>query len=394
MKGGHCCERIALQRMVKRVPETFPEALTRLGHDAAHRRHLTVRAGVPGRGGRHEPVDHTTKIEARGHQHGGARELVAAPEHHVPERAVRDEEPAPMHGRQRVVKSSHLVVAPERPLEPRGGERPAPEYFVTADRIGDLQPLEERVRIVVRHVEMREVHPHLEGVYGRVSHRSATSGKRERGGGRPRESRHHRRPEPQPVPDQRCGDADRHRAPRERSQGASTSQSGASITPAGFCATKGAAWQPSNSAPVTSNRLLLALSLVVPLLLVAAPAGATDPGAAGGAAAPVAAEPAVPAPPAEAAQTETTPTTPGGEEQPPDQTDTDEGTTTDGGGGLPGTGNQGGAGGESGGLPRTGIEIAGLAMIGLGLLMAGLALRPTSSWPPPRDRLSRSIPPR
>jgi hypothetical protein len=50
------------------------------------------------------------------------------------------------------------------------------------------------------------------------------------------------------------------------------------------------------------------------------------------------------------------------------------------------------AGGESGGLPRTGIEIAGLAMMGLGLLMAGLALRPTSSWPPPRDRLSRSIP--
>jgi hypothetical protein len=40
------------------------------------------------------------------------------------------------------------------------------------------------------------------------------------------------------VPDQWCGDADRHRAPRERSQGASTSQSGASIALAGFRARK------------------------------------------------------------------------------------------------------------------------------------------------------------
>jgi hypothetical protein len=146
---------------------------------------------------------------------------------------------------------------------------------------------------------------------------------------------------------------------------------------------------------VTSKHLLLVLSLFVPLLLVAAPAGATDPGT-GGVAATVPEELAPPAPPAEAAQTETTPTTPGGEEQPPDQTDTDEETTDEGGGGggLPGTGNEGdtGVGGESGGLPRTGIEIAGLAMIGLGFLMAGLALRPTSSWPPPRDRLSRSTP--
>ena len=32
-----------------------------------------------------------------------------------------------------------------------------------------------------------------------------------------------------------------------------------------------------------------------------------------------------------------------------------------------------------------------LASIGLGLLLAGAALWPTSSWPPPRDRLSRSL---
>ncbi len=153
---------------------------------------------------------------------------------------------------------------------------------------------------------------------------------------------------------------------------------------------------------MTSKRPLLILSALLSLLLVAAPAGADDFGGVtaptfiqepgGGVVAPVApAEPAVPV--AEAAQQETTPTTPGGEEQPPDgQTET-ETTPDDGAGGPVDEAPQGGTGGETaGGLPTTGLELAALAMIGLGLLMAGLALRPTSSWPPPRDRLSRSMP--
>jgi hypothetical protein len=146
----------------------------------------------------------------------------------------------------------------------------------------------------------------------------------------------------------------------------------------------------SKSGLVTSKRLLLVLSAVIPLLLVAAPAGADDSG--GGVGAPEYAPAPVPTdaavPDAEPAQTETTPTTPGGEEQPGGNTDTE---TTPGGTvgpevQAPQTGVSGG------GLPRTGLEVAALAMMGLGLLMAGLALRPTSSWPPPRDRLSRSIP--
>jgi hypothetical protein len=144
---------------------------------------------------------------------------------------------------------------------------------------------------------------------------------------------------------------------------------------------------------VTSKRPFLVLAVLVSLLLVAAPAGATD----GAVTAPVPPEEVAPAPappPAEAAQTETTPTTPGGEEQPGD-TETDT-TPDDGVNGPVDDMPEDGAGGQSagGGLPRTGLEVAGLAMIGLGLLMAGLALRPTSSWPPPRDRLSRSIRPR
>jgi hypothetical protein len=145
---------------------------------------------------------------------------------------------------------------------------------------------------------------------------------------------------------------------------------------------------------MTSKRAFLLLSALAAVLLAATPAGASDPGAGGGVVAPASEVEAPSVPQAEAAQTETTPTTPGGEEQPGDQpTETD--TTPDGGPGPVDGIPEDGTGGESaGGLPRTCIEVAGLAMIGLGLLMAGLALRPTSSWPPPRDRLSRSIRPR
>jgi hypothetical protein len=160
---------------------------------------------------------------------------------------------------------------------------------------------------------------------------------------------------------------------------------------------------------MTPKRLFLILSALLSLLLVAAPAGARDAGGGvavqtltqepgGGVVAPV--SPVAPVgpvatPEAEAAQQETTPTTPGGEEQPPDGDQTETETTPDDGAGGPVDEEPqgGGTGGETaGGLPTTGLELAALSMIGLGLLMAGLALRPTRSWPPPRDRLSRSMP--
>jgi hypothetical protein len=154
-------------------------------------------------------------------------------------------------------------------------------------------------------------------------------------------------------------------------------------------------------AQMTSKRLLPILSALLLVLLAAAPAGASDSGGAaaqpftqdaGGVVAPVPDEAAAPV--AEAAQQETTPTTPGGEEQPPDEQPTETETAPNGEvvGPVDELPEDGAAGGSEGGLPSTGLEIAALAMIGLGLLMAGLALRPTSSWPQPRDRLSRSIP--
>jgi hypothetical protein len=93
--------------------------------------------------------------------------------------------------------------------------------------------------------------------------------------------------------------------------------------------------------------------------------------------------------PAEATQDET-PTTPGGEEQPPaEQPDGEQPPTIEPTPDVPAP--EGGVGGGSaGGLPQTGWQAFALASIGLGLLLAGAALRPTSSWPPPRDRLSRS----
>jgi LPXTG-motif cell wall-anchored protein len=151
-------------------------------------------------------------------------------------------------------------------------------------------------------------------------------------------------------------------------------------------------------------RGLLTCSVVLACLLAAAPAFAQSGGAAAPAApvpqadAAVAAAPEPEGPPAAGATepegvaaqepeppepTEPTePTVPGGEEQPDGAPD-----------GLPEDGAPNGetiAQGGGGTLPRTGIEVLSLAMIGLGLLLAGGALRPTSSWPPPRDRLSRS----
>jgi LPXTG-motif cell wall-anchored protein len=99
-------------------------------------------------------------------------------------------------------------------------------------------------------------------------------------------------------------------------------------------------------------------------------------------------------PVAEPAQEET-PTTPEGEEQPEGEENGEQPPTEENGGeetidpmDLP----VDARGGSGGSLPQTGFELAALTAIGLGLLLAGGALWPTSSWPPPRDRLSRSTP--
>jgi hypothetical protein len=155
---------------------------------------------------------------------------------------------------------------------------------------------------------------------------------------------------------------------------------------------------------MTSKRLLVTACLLA-FPIPASPAIAQDSG--GGAAAPPVTAPAEPAavtpapspvsgeavPPADATQDET-PTTPEGEEQPPEeQPDGEQPPSEENGEGF--GGGQGGAGGggeeATGGLPQTGFEVAALTSIGLGLLLAGAALRPTSSWPPPRDRLSRPM---
>ncbi len=146
---------------------------------------------------------------------------------------------------------------------------------------------------------------------------------------------------------------------------------------------------------MTSKRLLT-VAAVLAFLVIAGPAVADDLG--GGTAAPTAVPEAAPAAvetaapePAPLAEFAQTPTTPEGEKQPPDEEDGDEQPPDDEDGDGTPPGDDGGTGAESGGsLPRTGAELVALTMIGLGLLLAGGALWPTSSWPPPRDRLSRS----
>jgi hypothetical protein len=131
---------------------------------------------------------------------------------------------------------------------------------------------------------------------------------------------------------------------------------------------------------MTFKRVLMAAT-VASFVLIVCTAYAQDTG--GG---------AVAVPQAGAAQDET-PTTPGGEEQPPDQQPPEEqpdGEQPPSQEPTIGPPPAEGVGGESaGGLPQTGWQVFALASIGLGLLLAGAALRPTGSWPPPRDRLTR-----
>jgi hypothetical protein len=145
---------------------------------------------------------------------------------------------------------------------------------------------------------------------------------------------------------------------------------------------------------MTFKRLVVSLALFASLILVP---GASGQDVGGGAAAPAptvtttTTAPAVPE--AEAAGQEDQPTTPEGEEQPPEEQPDGEQTPTEENGEetgpvaeLP----EDGAGGGGGTLPETGLKLVALTSIGLGLLLAGAALWPTSSWPPPRDRRSRS----
>ena len=164
-------------------------------------------------------------------------------------------------------------------------------------------------------------------------------------------------------------------------------------------------------ASMTLKRLST-FSVLLACLLLAAPVAATDSGgvavesydeSGGGILAPApepatpTPTPAPPAPMAQAGQDEETPTTPEGEEQPGGEQNGEQ-TPTEQNGGTDGEETAGGGGGGTGGetaggfLPQTGFELAALSAAGLGLLLAGGALWPTSSWPPPRGRLGRSTP--
>jgi hypothetical protein len=140
---------------------------------------------------------------------------------------------------------------------------------------------------------------------------------------------------------------------------------------------------------------LLPCATALAFLIPAAPAFAQDGGGVAvtaDEAAPAAVAQTVPdaAPDAVPAQDQT-PTTPGGEEQPPEQQPDGEQPPSSEPNPETTSSPQAGVGGETaGGLPRTGWQAFALGSIGLGLLLAGAALWPTSSWPPPRDRLSRS----
>ena len=111
----------------------------------------------------------------------------------------------------------------------------------------------------------------------------------------------------------------------------------------------------------------------------AAPARGSRPGAR----ASVAPEPAggAEAPPAEAAQEEQ-PTSPGGEPQDGGEQPAEEpAEAIEPRGGADGGGSSGDIAPVTGGLPSTGFELSAMALVGLGLLLLGAALRPRPRAP-------------
>ena len=121
-----------------------------------------------------------------------------------------------MHRRQPVLERPDAPLAAERALEPRGRGDAEPERAVDADRVVDPEPAQQRVGVVVGHVEVGEVGPHLKRVDARVAQRRARLGERERGAAPARSAR--TRPAARSFSRWRTSgvdDADRHRAPRE-----------------------------------------------------------------------------------------------------------------------------------------------------------------------------------
>src|SRR6185437_8717898 len=116
MQRGHCGKWISAEKIVERTPEASPEVLTGLDHDPAHPRHVAGLSRPPRRRRRNRPVRDEPEIEHRGHHAGGARKMPPMAYEDVERRAVRDDEPAPVHPRQRQVVRAYLTGAAERSL--------------------------------------------------------------------------------------------------------------------------------------------------------------------------------------------------------------------------------------------------------------------------------------
>ena len=161
--------------MVKRVPEASPEALARLGHDPPDGRHVAVGAGPPGRRGRHAASRRRSPGRSRrpsarpsaGSARGGAAGC---------RRACRGARGTSSSGRP-TARTRAGRRGPRRPSarwSRMRGSVPRPMHAVAPDRVVDLEPPQQRVRVVVGHVEVGEVGPHLER--RRCPRRAAASG--------------------------------------------------------------------------------------------------------------------------------------------------------------------------------------------------------------------------
>ena len=207
VKRRHCGELVARQRIVKAGPVAAPEALSGLGHDAAHVGQAASRARPPRGGGRHQPVDRRSQVENRRHLRRRPGEALGMAPKDPSECHMRSEEPRPVDDREHVVVRVHLVRRPKRPLEPDRRDLAQADRAVDPDRVVHACAPYERLVVVVRQLVVRDVRPHLGAVHGGVA--KARARERERDGQRrlPGDDRRHRARDPQAAARERNGDA-------------------------------------------------------------------------------------------------------------------------------------------------------------------------------------------
>ena len=207
-----------------------PDALAGLGHDPAHVRQGPGVGGPPRGRGREEPVHRGAGVEHGRHLSGRGAEAPPVPRQHVEHRYVGREEPRPVHDRQQLVVREHLTGAAQSPLQADRRHLAEPQRAVEVYRVVHTDPPHQLVRVVVGHLVVGDVGPHLRAVDGGVAQRRGGEDERDAQRRLPRQNRGDRARDGEPAADQRGDEADESRPERKTTYDTRASQGARSIT--------------------------------------------------------------------------------------------------------------------------------------------------------------------